>query len=168
MWIKTSFEMDLKFWWKKEVMKILLSRLCSTHHFPIINDVGSSWSISFISICIVQSTTSVNCASTLVQRLWKAIRLQIDNANLKVSFFWEQISGHEFKWFKTKKPGLWLADLAGVTIRSLFFWQETIWTHVLSPADSGFWKKLPLVCIQFIYFFSFSLLLFLCLKIRIF
>ena len=50
----------------------------------------------------------------------------------KGSFFWDTESGHEFKLFPAKKPGLWLADLAGIPIIGTFFWQETTWTHVLT------------------------------------
>ena len=122
---------------KKEVMKILLSRLCSTHHIPVINDVGSSWSISFISICIVQSTTSVNCASTLVQRLWKAISLQINNANLKVSFSenrvrtWIQVVSHQ-----KNQAYDWLTYLIYLLIKGLYLAGK----RLNSCPDSDLWK----------------------------
>ena len=35
----------------------------------------------------------------------------------KGSFFWDLKSGHEFKEFPAKKPGLWLVDLSGLPIR---------------------------------------------------
>ena len=47
----------------------------------------------------------------------------------KVSFFWDQSQDIISSSFAAKKPVLWLADLSGLPIRGLFFWQKTTWTH---------------------------------------